>query len=80
VYGNPYEEWLMHLQARLFQLDGMKIDFDDIDDNLKDIWEYLSDEKYNPERANTLLNMNIQVKDPYQYNSKAIESLSNEFL
>lgn len=78
--GNPNEDWMTHIQSRLYQLDGLKVDYDDIDDNLQAIWEYLTDTEYNEDRANMLLKLNIQVQDPLNYDIAALQSISSEFL
>ncbi len=43
--------------------EGLHIKFDEIDDNLEDIWNHLVSLPYDKKRANELLNMNIQIKD-----------------
>ncbi len=78
--GNPNEDWMIHVQSRLNQFDGLRVDFNDIDDNLKTIWEYLADTEYDEERGNMLSRFNIQVHDPLNYDNAAIRSLSREFL
>jgi hypothetical protein len=78
--GNPNEDWMMHTQARLYQLKGLRVEFDYINDSLKAIWEYLTDTEYDENRANMLLKLNIQVQDPYSHDLEAAKGISNEFI
>jgi len=78
--GNPNEDWMMHTQARLYQFDGLTVNYDDIDYNLQTIWEYITNTDYNEDRGNMLKRMNIQINDPLNYNQESIKALSSEFL
>ena len=79
TYKLDNRDWLCYMKSRLDKAQGMRINFNDIDSNLQDIWEYLSDEPFNADRANVLLNMNIQKQNPYKFDLDAAASISHEF-
>jgi len=79
MYGNTHEDWLLHIQSRLYLTEGMRVNVNDIFDKLKDIWEYLTESKYDKSRGDMLKKLNIQVQDPHDINAKAARSISSEF-
>ena len=55
--------YLPELAKQLYVLDGLHIDFDDIDMRLYEIHEYLGLPGYDEGRAKLFINMNIQAKE-----------------
>tara|TARA_R110000823_G_scaffold201784_1_gene332632 strand:+ start:6128 stop:6634 length:507 start_codon:yes stop_codon:yes gene_type:complete len=65
----------MHmLKVRLDGMRGLHVPFSEINNNLKNIWEYLYEEPYNEKRANMLVDLNIQMQNPQDMD---IKTLSN---
>lgn len=53
-------EYLPMVSERLYELDGLHVDYDDIDDRLEEIHDYLGLPGYDKKRAELFRNMNIQ--------------------
>lgn len=62
---------------RLQKVQGLHIEFEEIDSSLKQIWEYCTDIPFDKNRASLLINMNIQTKIlyPSEEAAKFINSL-----
>lgn len=58
----------------LTTLGGLVVDFNDINDNLRDIWEHVKDSKFNPLRAEKMKGLNVQVNLPYEVDIEAMEN------
>jgi hypothetical protein len=52
---------LEYFNEKLNLVDGLHVKFEDINERLRDIWDYCVDLPYDKERERALLNMNIQV-------------------
>lgn len=63
------------LKKRLESIDGLHIQFDEINDNLKTIWEYITDKPFNSERAEMLKDFNVQVMNIYNFDADACMEL-----
>lgn len=55
-------ELLPYLNDKLYELDGLHVDFDDINDRLLEIHNYIGLPCFNKDRANMFINMKIQTK------------------
>jgi len=73
VFGIDMSEYLYQLKERLDSVKGLRIHFDDIDEHLGVIWEYLTGTPCDMDRANMLKNMNVQVNDPFIYDGVAMK-------
>lgn len=64
------KEWVEYLYYKLMQVDGPRVPFKEINNNLEFIWTYLiPDKPFNKKRADQLMNMNVQVQNVYNYNT-----------
>jgi len=72
TYGEDITKQLKLMKERLDGIKGLHINVNDINDKLKEIWEYVSDKAFNKERADMLVKLNIQVNDPHDMDIEAI--------
>jgi hypothetical protein len=62
--GQSDTRWLLEAMGpKLRQLEGLHIEFDDINDKLEDIHDYLGLPGYDEERADLFANLNVQSQD-----------------
>jgi len=62
--GQSDTRWLLEaMKPRLAKLDALHIDFEDINDSLPEIHDYLGIPGYDEERARLFCNLNIQSQD-----------------
>jgi len=79
VHKANFTKGLTVMKAKLDKLEGLHIPIADIDDHLEDIWEYLTHGiPFNPQRANLLKGLNINVKEPYLINVRAARSFYSD--
>ena len=62
VYGKDTTKLLKIMKQSLFSVKGLHIDFEDIDNRLEDIWQYLKKQPFDSSRAERLKLLNIQIK------------------
>jgi hypothetical protein len=77
TYGSYDPQLIYVLKEGLDKIDGLRIRYDDIDNRLQEIWEYLIGDGYNKQRANLLKKLNIQVQDPHDIDIEAASKLLN---
>ena len=77
TYGLYDPNYVNFLNERMSKIEGMRIHFDEIDDKLPIIWEYLIGTPYDKNRADLLKRMNIEIKDPFDFNIDAMNDLCN---
>jgi len=65
---------LKKIKLRLDNIDGLHINLEDINDRLNDIWDFVSPIKFNKDRADMLVKMNIQTINPKDFDLKSIET------
>jgi|TARA_R110002167_G_scaffold124945_4_gene304713 hypothetical protein len=58
---------MQFLKEKMDKIEGMRVDFDRIDDKLEDIWDYLIGTPYDGQRGSQLSKMNVQVSNPMNY-------------
>ena len=61
--GCDVTEAMMIERRRLDALEGLHVHVDEIDDSLADIWCHLSDKPFDAQRAEMLINLDIQIRD-----------------
>lgn len=67
------------IQKKLEVIPGLHIPYDEINDKLEGIWDYLSPNQFNEKRAEMLIKLDVQVRDVQDYDKKAmLEILKNE--
>lgn len=71
-------EVLYRAKEKLDKIDGLRIQYEDINNKLPEIWEHLIGEGFNKKRADMLIKLNIQVSDPYDFDLEATKELFNE--
>lgn len=64
-FNTDITEQMIKLQHRLNNIEGLHVPFKEIDNNLENIWSYITDKPYNSTRTKILKGLNIQVKQPY---------------
>jgi hypothetical protein len=62
IYRKDTTDLLRLMKKRLFSLDGLHIEFDDIDNRLEEIWKYLKDEPFDKARTDRLKLLNVKIK------------------
>jgi hypothetical protein len=77
TYGFYDPKYFEFLQKRMDSIKGLRIAFDDIDDNLETIWNYLIGTPFNQKRADILKKMRIEIKDPFDLDREAMTVLFN---
>lgn len=73
-YNIDNPEYFYALKDKLDKIDGLRINFEDINDRLKDIWEHLFDTPYDEERGSLLREMDIQTMH-YDYDVDSLRKL-----
>lgn len=78
TYGYCDRKDIIRLKRRLDKVQGLRIAFNDIDDRLQDIWEYLIGDGFDQQRADMLKKLNIQVNDPFDIDIDAANELRGD--
>jgi len=72
-------DFLIWYQHRLNQIQGLHINFAQINNKLECIWNYVKHEPYQKALGERLISINIQVQQPYQYDfESAVQLMRNE--
>jgi len=79
TYGEYDPRAIYYLRDHLDNIKGMRVHYDDINANLKNIWEYLIGDGFNQERADMLCKLNVQVVDPHDIDQEAAEVLFGDY-
>lgn len=74
-YSDPSHVLL--LQERMDYIEGLRVKYEDIDDRLEEIWGHLIGTSFDPERAEMLKQLNIQVSDVHNVDEEAAVRLWN---
>jgi hypothetical protein len=74
-YDNDSTEIMTELKARLSSIDGLHIPFNEINDRLEDIWNYLTPKQFDARRAKMLIGFDVQVRNIYDFDNVAYEAL-----
>jgi len=77
MFGMDNFEQMEILKKRLDSLDGLHIEYHDIDNKLETIWDYVSRYQFNDGRAEQLIRLNIQVCVPFMVDRVARYQLFN---
>ncbi len=75
VYGMDDPQYIYDLQDKLNKLSGLRIHFDEINENLEVIWNHLIGTPYHFKRGEMLVKLDIQVRDPHDFDQSAAEEL-----
>ncbi len=70
-FGKYAADSLHIMKSKLDQIDGLRVNVDEIDDNLELIWNYLVGSNFDFERSLLLSKFRIEVKNIYEYNADA---------
>lgn len=77
VLNHDYTSEMLDMKTRLDDVRGLHIPIASINKELPTIWAYLThDAPYDEKRAKLLKSLNIQVKQPYEYNMPAALTLN----
>jgi len=74
-YGPANYDVFYQIRDLLGASDGLKVEIDEIDSRIQEIWEYLVDTPFNKERSDMLTTLNIQMKTPYGFDIEAMKSI-----
>lgn len=77
TYGDDGERLAGLLKAKLDAVEGLRIPLDDLDNRLREVWEYVSDEPFNTERAEMLKRLRVEMLDPHDLDYGAARELMN---
>ena len=75
TYGYYDPAYIQGLNTKLLAIDGLHINYHEIDQSLKQIWDYLIGTPFNHERAELLKRLKIEIKDPYNFNTESMKQL-----
>lgn len=80
AYGVDMTDMMKQAKNKLDNTDGLHINLDDMNNRLRDIWEYITDKPFNEKRANLLTKLNIQVNNVFDIDVESMLNLkeSNE--
>lgn len=78
AYGVDMTDMFEKAKNKLDAMDGLHIDFNDINVRLREIWEYITDKPFNQKRADMLVKLNIQVNDVYDMDIKSMLKLKEK--
>jgi hypothetical protein len=78
VFGVMVEEQILMLKENLDAIDGLHISLEEINDNLREIWEYVTDIPFHEERAELLKTFNIQSQHPENMDFDAAQDFIND--
>lgn len=70
-------ETMTRLKHRLDNLDGLHIAFNDINNQLETIWNYLTPKQYNEKRASMLIGFDVQLRNIHDIDEPAFKALVN---
>jgi len=74
-YGADVAYTMNTLKDRLSSLDGLHVQYNDINNQLQEIWDYVSNDQFNEKRATSLINFDIQIMKPYHMDHQAMFEL-----
>jgi hypothetical protein len=72
VYNANIELEMEIGKNRLDNIEGLHVKLEDINSRLREIWEYVSDKEFNQDRADMLIKLDVQVKNPLDIDFEAI--------
>ena len=75
VFGLDNPTAIYYAKERLDAIDGLRINRDDINERLPEIWSHLIGEGYNEDRAKMLIKFNVQVMNPCDIDYDATREL-----
>ena len=75
AYGYYDPQYIEFLHEKLINIDGLHIRFEEIDERLEEIWNYLLDSPFNKERAEILKKLHIEIKDPFAFDIESMKDL-----
>lgn len=71
-FGHDIKYAMGIAKERLDSFDGLHVHIDDINDNLEEIWNYVTDEEFNKERADMLIGLDVQIRDVYSIDEESM--------
>ena len=74
MYGKDLTQEMNALKEQMKFIKGLRIELEDVNNSLEEIWAYLIGTSYNKERGNLLKNMNVQTND-FNYDVEAAGEL-----
>jgi hypothetical protein len=75
TYGLDVTSAMIEGKKRLDALDGLHIKFEDINERLQDMWEYVYDTPYDKTRSDELVKLDIQMRDVHSMDIDAMNAL-----
>lgn len=76
-YGLEDNGEMSYIQSKLNALEGLRVGYNEINDRLGEIWEYLSDIPFDKKRGDLIMKQNIQTQN-YNVNLDAMRDLLND--
>lgn len=74
-YSHDSTQFMLKAQRRLSRIEGLHVPFKSINDNLEKIWDYVSGEQFNESRAKFLINLTVEIRDPYFADEDSVKTL-----
>ncbi len=78
TYDVDLSDEMSELAVRLEGIDALHVDFDDIDDSLQEMWEYITDTPYDKGRAELMVRLNVTENEPYAFDEAALRELMKD--
>jgi len=78
TFGMDCAENILIMKEKLDAMGGLHVALEDINLRLLDIWDYLTGLPFDDSRANMLINMDIQIKDPHTMDISAAQDFIND--
>jgi len=75
TYGYYDPESMHYLKKQLDEVEGLRIEYDDINVRLPEIWGHLIGDGYDQRRADMLIKLNVQVENPFDIDHNAAREL-----
>jgi len=72
-YGPANYEYYSFLKDYLSKMEGLHIPFSEINNSLRQIWEYVTDIPFDGKRANMLIQLNVQEHDIYNVDMSTLK-------
>jgi len=77
-YGDFDHAIIDRMESRLTDIEGMHIQFDDINSALPDIWQYLIGTEYDEWRGDMLKGLNVQMQDYHACDNAAVANFMQD--
>ncbi|MEE9119186.1 MAG: hypothetical protein V3U02_11435 [Calditrichia bacterium] len=79
VFNLDVSNEMLQGKNRLDNIKGLHIKLEDINENLKEIWEYVSNKPFDQDRADMLVKLDIKTLNPHDIDLNALNNFIGNF-